>query len=237
MGVSRIAYRVSRLSSNAVRRDTRYQIRDTSLLLLLAVALTTGGAYAAPCNSTTTCLAGVEAAQRDTTSLRARFVQTKHLSLLDEPLVSTGRFYFARPDRMRLDIEQPQPATVLINGRDISIPGLQAQEKQAMANSPMASMFAELGSLFAGSPAALQKHFTVSAAPVGDAVELTLVPTAPAWQKLYKTIVLRFGGAPLVIRSMRLDDSLGDRLEIEMRDVERNPTLPDSLFTTAPEAQ
>jgi outer membrane lipoprotein-sorting protein len=235
--VARIAYLVSRDRPGArSRRDTKCGIRD-ALLSLLALLAAAAPARAARCDSAASCLAAVEAAQSDVHSLRARFTQTKHLSLLDEPLVSTGRFYFARPDRMRLEIEQPQAAVILINGRDVSIPGLQDSEKQAVAASPMAAMFTELGALFAGSPGALRKHFTVEANAAGEGIELTLTPTERSWQQLYKTIALRFAGEPLAIRSMRLDDTLGDRLEIEMRDVERNPALPDSLFERTPEAR
>jgi hypothetical protein len=78
---------------------------------------------------------------------------------------------------MRIDIEQPQPTTIVINGRDISIPGLKAQERQAMAGSPMAAMFTELGALFAGSSTALRNHFHVDAAPGEGAIRLTLTPT------------------------------------------------------------
>lgn len=200
--------------------------------LLLAVL------WAAParatCDSTDACLRALEVAQADTRTISARFVQTKYLSLLDEPLVSSGRFLFKRPDRMRLEIESPRPATILISGRDISIPGLQPQERQALASSPMAAMFTELGALFSGSPTALRAHFDVEAVAAADGIDITLVPTLPAWQRLFRRIGLRFVAPQFTVSRMRLDDSLGDRLEIDMRDVQRNVDLPDHLFTDPP---
>lgn len=193
------------------------------------VAAQTAAAHAA-CDSTDTCLKAIDAAQADTRSVSARFTQTKHLSLLDEPLVSTGRFVFKRPDRMRLEIESPRPATILINGREISIPGISDSDKQQLAMTPMAAMFAELGAMFGGSAAALGQHFRVGATAADGAIDVTLTPTLPAWQRLYRTIELRFAGPDLVISSMRLDDALGDRLDIVMSDVQRNQDVPDSLF-------
>jgi outer membrane lipoprotein-sorting protein len=210
--------------------------RRATSVLIAAVCFAAADAHAA-CTSTATCLRAIDAAQAETRTLSARFVQTKHLSLLDEPLVSTGRFFFARPDRMRLEIETPHQSTIVINGRRVSIPGLQQRDSEALAASPMAAMFIELGALFTGSTKALDTRFAVEATSVGDGVDLTLTPTVPAWKDLFKTIELRFSGEPLTIGAMRLDDALGDRLAIEMRDVERNPTLPDSLFEGAPEAK
>jgi len=197
------------------------------LLLLAAPA-------SAACDSTETCLAAIDAVQAGTQTLTARFTQTKHVSLLDEPIVSTGRFAFKRPDRVRLDIETPHAATVLVNGRQVSIPGLSDAERQQLAMGPMAAMFAEFGAMFSGSRAALSKNFEVVAQPAEGGIAMTLTPTLPEWQRLFRTIALRFSGPDLVMHSMRLDDALGDRLEIVMTDVQRNADLPDTLFTIPP---
>ena len=196
------------------------------------VAVLHSPASAAPCDSTDACLRVLAAAQATTRSVDARFVQTKHVSLLDAPLVSTGRFRFRRPDRVRLDVETPRPTTILIAGRSVTIPGLTETEQQAVADSPMATMFTELGALFAGSLDRAPAHFAIEARGTDDGVAVTLTPRAPEFQRLFRTIVLRFGGPEAVVRSMRLDEALGDHLEVELRDVRRNVELPDALFTT-----
>ena len=187
-------------------------------------------AAGAPCDSTDACLKVLAAAQASTQSIDARFVQTKHLSLLDEPIVSTGRFRFRRPDHVRLDVETPHPSTILIAGRSVTIPGLPATEQRAVAESPMAAMFTELGAVFAGNLDHAPAHFTIVARGEGDAIEVTLTPTAADFQRLFRTIALRFAGPDTMVTSMRLDDALGDRLEVELRDVQRNVELPDALF-------
>jgi outer membrane lipoprotein-sorting protein len=196
----------------------------------LAALLLAPAARGAACDSTAACLQVLAAAQASTRTFDARFVQTKHVSLLDEPLVSTGRIRFRRPDHVRLDLETPQAATILIAARSVTVPGLAPSEQRAMEGSPMASMFTELGALFAGSLERAPAHFDVAARADGDAVRVTLSPTAPDYQRLFRTIALRFAGPEMIIQSMRLDDALGDRLEVELRDVRRNVELPDAVF-------
>ena len=193
------------------------------------VAARAVAAYGA-CDTTDACLQTIEHAQADTQTIDARFTQTKTVSLLNEPVISTGRFLFQRPDRMRLEIETPRPATIVINGRDISIPGISASEQQQLSTAPMAAMFVELGAMFSGSPAALRRHFEVAAQSTAGAIDVTLTPTLPEWQKLFRTIRLRFSEPDLVVSSMQLDDALGDHLEIVMRDVHRNAPLPENAF-------
>lgn len=206
----------------------------TGLIAVLLCAVVTGARATPhpdpPCASTDACLARLAAAQASTTAIDARFVQTKHVSLLDEPLVSTGRFRFRRPDHVRLDIETPRPGTILIAGRSITIPGLDATEQRALAGSPMAAMFTELGAVFAGTLERAPAHFAVSARGDGEAIVVTLTPTAADYQRLFRSIEIRFGGPLIMVQSMRLDDALGDSLEVQLRDVRRNPDLPDAVF-------
>jgi len=184
----------------------------------------------AACDSTAACLKLIETAQADTRTVTARFTQTKYLSLLDEPVVSTGRFMFKRPDKVRLDVETPRQATVLVDGRNISIPGMTESDKQQIGMTPMAQLFTELGAMFGGSPALLQKHFEVVAQPSGNGIAVTLTPKLADWQRLFRRIQLTFTQPDLVLGAMQLDDSLGDRLEIVMSDVQRNVDLPDDTF-------
>ena len=196
----------------------------------VTAALVHAAVASAACTSTDACLQAIDAAQSGTRTISARFTQTKHVSLLDEPLVATGRFLFKRPDRMRLDIESPQPATILINGRDIRIPGMSESDKQQLAVTPMAAMFSELGAMFSGSPNELRQHFYLVAAPDNGAIEVTLTPTVPDWQKLFRTIRIRFVEPDLVVGAMHFDDALGDRLDITMSNVQRNQEVPDAAF-------
>jgi outer membrane lipoprotein-sorting protein len=196
---------------------------------IVAVAARAAAAQAA-CDTTDSCLQAIERAQADTQTIDARFTQTKTVSLLNEPVISTGRFLFKRPDRMRLEIESPRPATIIINGRDIYVPGISASEQQQLSTAPMAAMFVELGAMFSGSPAALRRHFYVAAQSTAGSIDVTLTPTLPEWQKLFRTIRLRFSEPDFVVSSMVLDDALGDHLEIVMRDVHRNAELPENAF-------
>ncbi len=195
-----------------------------------SVGLAGSASATARCDTTAACLGALAAAQAQTRTLDARFVQTKFVALLDEPLVATGRLRFRRPDQVRLDVETPQPATILITGGQVAIPGLTEADRQALAGTATAALFRQLGALFAGQLSEAPEHFGVVAQAEGDAIEVTLTPTAPDWQRLLRAATLRFAGPELGLTSMRLDETLGDRLEVELRDVQRNVELADAIF-------
>jgi outer membrane lipoprotein-sorting protein len=201
-----------------------------AIAVLLLVPATSRPACAVRCDSTAACLKAIAAAQRETRSIAADFRQVKHLSLLDEPLISTGRFLFAKPDRVRLEVEKPEPATIVIRGSDVRIPGLAEKDRQALSGSPMVAMLTQLGAIFSGSLGDLDERFEPSATAQGEGVRLTLVPRSAEWKKTLRRVELSFAGPDLVIREIRIEDALGDRLEITMENVQRNVDLADDLF-------
>ncbi len=202
-----------------------------ALAVALLASLLAAASDAAPCASTETCLRAIEAAQRETRSLSADFVQVKHVSLLDEPLESRGRFLFARPDRIRLDIEAPQRATVIIDGANVHIPGLSEADRKALAMTPMATMFGQLGAVFAGSTSALEGNFDVTARADGAAIQMQLVPRAEQWRRMFRSLSIRFAGDELTAETITLDDALGDSLTVTLSNARRNVEVPASAFT------
>jgi outer membrane lipoprotein-sorting protein len=205
----------------------------------LAAGLTLGPARAVGrCASTEACLQVIQQTQPDIRTMTAAFVQVKHVSLLDEPLVSSGRFAFKRPDRILLKMEQPQPLTVTIAGREVHIPNLPKRERQALGMAPMASMFTQLGAVFTGSMQALEQGFEVAAVEEDSAIQVALVPRQERWKRMFRSIQLRFTGPQLLVQKIRLDEALGDNLEITLSDVRYNVDIPDATFAVAtPQAE
>jgi outer membrane lipoprotein-sorting protein len=184
----------------------------------------------AACTSTESCLQAIAAAQRDTRTIEADFVQVKHLGLLEEPLISAGRFAFKQPDRVRLDVSKPEPATILIDGRNVRIPGLTEQQQKAVGMAPIGAMFGQLAKIFRGDVEELRKDFDVTAEAENGSVRVRLVPRRADWKRAFRSIDLRFAAELTHLDMLRLEDELGDSLEVTLRNVRRNRDLPDAFF-------
>lgn len=197
--------------------------------LLMGSALSAGPALGR-CTSTDTCLRVLAQAQRDTHTITARFVQTKHLSLLDEALVSTGRFVFKQPDRVLWEVETPHAMSVLVTGNQVSIPGLPNRDRRAMAEGPFPVMFRQLSAIFAGSVEAAKQGFDVTAHEEGTSIRVELVPRDLTTTRMVREIHLGFSGEDLLVHEIRLENALGDSLEISLSEVQRNGDVPDATF-------
>ncbi len=198
-----------------------------ALLLVLC-----GPAAAAVCASTPECLQAVERLQGATRTLSADFTQVKHVSLLTEPVVSTGHLLVKRPDHVLVRILTPNPLTVRINNGELDIPGMSERDRQALAMAPVTGLGGSLGAIFSGSISALAQNFDVTATGDAAGVTMRLVPKDATVRQSVRAIALRFEGPELLIRRVQLDDALGDTLEITLDRVQRNVDIPDTVFTT-----
>jgi outer membrane lipoprotein-sorting protein len=201
--------------------------------VLAGVLATVVAAHAAAlCDSTEACLRVVEESQRSTRALTARFEQTKHLSLLAEPLVSRGRFAFKQPDQVLWQMEEPS-FTVRIDQQGVHLPDLPNAQAEVAAMAPFSAMLRELSGVFTGSLSNVRRTFEVQAEGDVAAIRVRLVPRSPQWQRMFRAIELSFATPDMVMKTIRLDEALGDHLEIVFSDVHRNDAVADAAFDAA----
>lgn len=205
--------------------------RLARLVALSCLLSASPGEAFARCQTKPDCMEAIRAAHRDLSTLTATIVQTKHLGLLDEPLISTGRLAFKRPDSLLLQMESPRPMRIVINGSRVSLPGLGAEAKSALTGAPTA-VLRRLQAIFAGELSTLEESFEIRATEDDAGIAVELEPRDPQMFNTVRTMELRFERPTLLLRTIRMRNALGDALEIALSDIQRNPALPDPTFAT-----
>jgi outer membrane lipoprotein-sorting protein len=171
----------------------------------------------AGCGSPQQCLSRMADAQRDVSRIRAQFRQTKQVALLAEPLVSTGRFSFERPDRVRWEMLTPEPLVVEIAGG-----ALRAGPPGAVTDvdaGPAVGLFRDLGGLFSGAADyAGEQRFALSSG--GSSWSFVLTPRDPSVARVIGAIDVTLDPATGGPRRVAISERSGDRTEIELFDVQ-----------------
>lgn len=148
---------------------------------------------------------------------RARFEEEKRLAALAEPLRSTGRLLYRRPDRLEKITGWPEPESLIVDGdRLVVTSGQEAPRVVDLAAHPevRAAVDAVRGPL-SGDLAALRRSFAVTASGTAASWRLLLIPTDPAAAQLLARVeVDGAGDAP---RAVTVEQANGDqdRLTIE----------------------
>lgn len=169
--------------------------------------------------------AGIEALSSD-------FVQEKHLEMFQETLVSRGRFYFARPDKLRWEMTEPVVSGFLLNGDggrrwnehagdpvpfDIARePGMQLIAQQLLA-------WARVDILW------LVQQYRMTLLSE-QPVTLKLVPLQPGAEQFVEYLLISFDPERRHVATVEVHEPGGDFTRITFSGTELNRPLDPALF-------
>ena len=163
------------------------------------------------------------------TSVRAGFIQEKHMKILARPLVSKGILLFQAPDSLRWEYQQPVQSVLLLhNGktrRFVQKNGSLVEDASANLQS-MQVVVQEitqwLNGRFDDNP-----MFTARLEP---GRKIVMVPREESFARLIQRIEVLLSDRPAVIKSVTIFESEDSFTKLDFKDVILNQKLDDALF-------
>ncbi len=172
--------------------------------------------------------------------MQADFVQTKIMTVFDEKIVSSGKFYFRNPDKLVLDTQSPEHQQLIINHNRgwLHYPDLkQVHEFSVKQAKDMSALFVGFG----GSAARIREQFQVSLesrqreSSGAELITLGLVPIQGASAAspvlgIQKVLLTVTEGRWYPVRT-EIVQTNGDRSIYEYSSHRLNPKIAESRFT------
>ena len=162
------------------------------ILIFAALLLTAAPAWADEAAATERLLA-LKAELSDISSLSGQFTQEKKLDFLNEPVISRGKFYFARPDYLEWEYVEPAPSGLRLEGGRVEAwtgpPHQRVKQPEAMA---------EAARIAAGQ---VMIWMNLDPEAISAAYQVTVIQDRP----LILKVVPRRGGARKLIESLRVE--------------------------------
>lgn len=175
-------------------------------------------------------------AQTNLQTWSADLTQIRQLKTLTQPLVSTGRVWFAAPGKFRWEIGVPAQ-TIAVRGGDemlVIYPRLKRVEKYPLSGEKMGQWKDTLALLEAGFPrseADINQRFkVVSVTPTNDAAIVVLQPRSASARRMMPQISLQFATNDFQLRATQLQFGDGSTMRNEFRNALLNPTLDPAHF-------
>jgi outer membrane lipoprotein-sorting protein len=169
--------------------------------------------------------------------LFARCREEKHITLLQQPLVSEGNLYFTPPARFARHTEKPIASTMIIDGNQLQFGNADSQESMNLGTNPVARLFADaFVMLLSGNRAGLEKIFKMQLTPkAGGEWKLVLTPRVAPMDKMIKEMELR--GRGLNLNELDVREASGDWTRTSFTDVDlgrRYTPAEQAKFFTLP---
>ncbi len=150
----------------------------------------------------------------------ARYVERKYLSVLKEPLETSGVLAYVAPNYLRKEAYRPRPELLLVDGDRLTIESAGEQRTLRRGDYPQIWAFIDgIRATLAGDLAQLQAVYTVTLE--GDPAGWTLVlqPRDAEMQKIVQRI--QIAGSAAHVRSIVTQEGNGDRTEMAI--IENTP--------------
>jgi outer membrane lipoprotein-sorting protein len=166
------------------------------------------------------------------TTLKSDFVQERHLGMLEDILISKGRFYYKKQDRLRWEMTKPVSSGFAVSGKQAKRWDGKSGRTQMFEvyQVPFIKLFTD--QVFAWATAdfkQLQKNYIIEV--IGDApVDLKLVPIRSQEKKYLAHFRIAFTADASHVDAVEVHETGGDFTRIRFFNTTINTPLPDTLF-------
>jgi outer membrane lipoprotein-sorting protein len=173
--------------------------------------------------------------QTNTQSWSADFTQTRHLKVLNRPLVSTGKVWVT-PGEFRWELGQPVQTIVLRQPDQLLIvyPRLKRAEKYplgAVPTGPIKDALALLDATLPRDRTTMEKNFRLlSAEETNSVLQMTLQPKSDSARKFIGEIVIGFHTNDFTIAATEMKFADGSSLRNDFTNVVVNRPIDPKLF-------
>jgi outer membrane lipoprotein-sorting protein len=165
-----------------------------------------------------------------TESIQADFTQEKALSMLSEKINSTGKFWFRKKDKLRMEYVRPYAYIMILNAGKIFVKEGQ-KENTVSANSN--KVFQQVNRILIDCVAGSMLEnpdfqAAVFESPGNFLVELK--PLAKNLRGLYKNINIVIDKKDYTVHTIEMFELSGDKTVIRFQNKIINAQIPDSVF-------
>jgi outer membrane lipoprotein carrier protein len=180
-----------------------------------------------------------DAAREKSTTFSADVVQTKHLTILNEPVVASGHIDFAAPNKFRWELREPARSLTVCNGIHLWLhyPDFGQTEQYTIVGATEDSArqaIAPILAAFSDSSAEWQKNYAATVYQTPDWYLFELVPKDKTMREFIRTIRLWMQRGDFIMRKLELTTTNGDKTVSEFSNVTVGAPIPDETFTFVP---
>ncbi len=165
-------------------------------------------------------------------TMQADFVQTKHLRMLGEKMVSRGRMCYQQSDKLRWEYTKPYAYTFILNGNSVMMSkGGHRDVVDVNRNKVFREIARMMMSSVVGTCLTDSKNFKVSMTVDKQTYTATLLPQKKDMKAMFTRIVLVFNRKTSVVSKVTMHEKNGDRTEITLDNVRTGAAVSPTEFT------
>lgn len=177
-------------------------------------------------------IAKINAAVSKIETMQCDFVQTKHMKMLNNKMVSTGIMAYKQSDKLRWEYKKPYTYVFILNGTKVY---LKKESRNDVIDIKQNKVFKSIAEIMMNSVIGKcltnNKEFKVSILDVNNQWVASLIPQKKELKQMYSKIILYFGKANSIIQKVEMIEKNGDKTIIELKNVKLNKPVNANSFS------
>lgn len=163
-------------------------------------------------------------------SIKCDFKQEKNMSMLSDKVISKGKFYFKKENKVRLEYLVPAKNLIVMNAGKMFIKDDKKTQQMDMHRSKVFQQLNNIivgsinGSLFAGN------DFTVNLSENNSLIRVELKPVSKMLKNFLSTIVLVLDKKDFTATRIEMNEVSGDNTILSFSTKEINGIVDEALF-------
>jgi outer membrane lipoprotein-sorting protein len=163
-------------------------------------------------------------------SIESTFTQEKVLTALTEKITSTGKFWFKRSNKVRIEYIKPYTYTMIMNGDKMLFRDDQKENKVNVRSNKLFQQINQIMIDCVQGTVLESKDFNVKVFEDEKTYLLEMDPTARSLREFFSTIVLKVDKKDFAANSIEMNERSGDRTTILFKDKNLNAQISDAVF-------
>lgn len=168
---------------------------------------------------------------QDMKSMQCNFVQTKHLKMLNDKMVSNGIMYYQQPNKLRWEYTTPYSYTFILNDSKVL---LKKGERNDVIDVNQNKMFKEIARMMMNSVVGKclsdKKSFKTSIKEEQSEYVATLIPLKSDMKKMWSKLILHFDRKLSSVIKVEMHEKNGDKTIIELKNTQINKSINAKVF-------
>ena len=153
------------------------------------------------------------------------------MRLLNEKMVSKGKMYYQKSDKLRWEYLSPYNYTFILNGNNVL---LKNKKRNDVINVNQNKLFKEIAQIMmssvVGNNLSDDKSFKTTISETSVEYVASMIPLRKNMKQMFKTIVIHFDKKKKYVTKVELLEKNGDKTIIELQNISINEAISASLF-------
>lgn len=166
-----------------------------------------------------------------TQSIECDFVQEKNLSMLSDKIVSKGKFWFRKDNKVRMEYMQPSYYLLVMNGKDIKTKDGQKENRVSTKGNKLFEQINKITIDCVQGNVVNNADFNTRILENGQSYLLEMTPVNKSLALYFRSIHLLVDKKDYSVSKIQMFEAGGDDTSISFLHKQLNVNIPDAVFS------